>query len=523
MGRIINIESIMNGVSGLRRKASQDFIKFRKCYFENYHSKPDGIFQKELSELLCDMSKIRGLYAAIAAPRGCAKSTIVSLQYVIYCICHKREEFIVIISSTQDQATGFLRDIKREFETNLKLITDFPSICEIGKKDSSTRWSQSEIITSNGIKVIALSTGQQIRGRRNLAARPTLIILDDIETNEVCRNPESAYKLEDWLNKSVLKSGSEKTNVIFIGTIHHFNSLLGRFTDPKQSAGWINRAYKAVISFAERIDLWEKWSKIYHMFEEYNSESGIDAARKFYEANEKEMLKGVQLLWPESKTYYELMVMKERGGDISFNSEMQNEPINERDCLFRMTDVHYWEEDYKTEEDLIARQGGHLLVYGACDPSLGKDGDSGDFSAIISVAIHDMTKVIYVLDADLARRRPNRTIDVILQFARIRQYVRFGFESNQFQELMAEELRRRADEARCELILKEVKNTTNKRLRIETLQPMIASGKIQFLRKQRALIEELRFYPKGGHDDGLDALQIAVELAYNCTHFPRFY
>jgi predicted phage terminase large subunit-like protein len=233
------------------------------------------------------------------------------------------------------------------------------------------------------------------------------------------------------------------------------------------------------------------------------------------------MLKGVGLLWPEGKSYYDFMVIKERDGEYSFNSEYQNEPVNERDCMFNLNDIRYWEDEYKSEEELFDKMGGHLLVYGACDPSLGKEGDSGDFSAIITVAIHDITKTIYVLDADLARRRPDTTVETILKYSKFRQYTKFGFESNQFQEVLADYLRQRADELRCELIVKKVVNVTNKRVRIETLQPLVKSGKIQILRKHRALIEEMRFYPKGAHDDGLDALQIAVNLAHEHTFFGR--
>ena len=519
MGKIIDMQSIARSIMKLRRRAGLDFPRFRKCYFEEYHKKPDGIFQREISDLLSDVSRKRGARIAVAAPRGFAKSTIISLEYVIYCICYKLEDFIVIISSTADTASAFLRDVKREIESNAKLAADFPEICDINKRTSSIRWSESEIITPNGIKIIALGTGQQIRGRRNRSERPTLIILDDIETNETCRNPESAYNLEDWLKKAVLQSGTEKTNAIFIGTIHHYNSLLARFADSKQTSGWIQRVYRAILSFAERTDLWDKWSKIYNILDDYNCESGPDTAKKYFQDNEIEMLKGVQLLWPEGKSYYDFMVIKERDGEYGFNSEYQNEPVNERDCIFNLKDIRYWEDEYKSEEELFDKMGGNLLIYGACDPSLGKEGDSGDFSAIITIAIHAMTKTVYVFDADLARRRPSTTVEAILEYAKFRRYTNFGFESNQFQEIMADYLSQRADELRRELIVEKVVNTTNKRVRIETLQPLVKSGKIQILRKHRALIEEMRFYPKGGHDDGLDALQVAVNLAHEHTFF----
>ncbi|MBF0216119.1 MAG: phage terminase large subunit [Candidatus Omnitrophica bacterium] len=519
MGKIIDMRGIARSIVKLRRGVGMDFQRFRKYYFSEYHKKPDGIFQREISDILSDVSKKRGAHIAVAAPRGFAKSTIVSLEYVIYCICHKREKFIVIISSTADTASAFLRDIKREIESNARLAEDFPEICDVNKRVSGVRWSENEIITPNGIKIIALGTGQQIRGRRNLSERPTLIILDDIETTETCRNPESAYRLEDWLKKSVLQAGSENTNIIYIGTIHHYNSLLARFTDPKQTPGWIQRIYKAILAFNERTELWGQWSKIYHILEEYNCESGPDAAKKYFNDNKIDMLSGVQLLWPEGRSYYEFMVIKEREGEYSFNSEYQNEPVNEKDCIFNLNDTYYWEDEFKTEEELFEKIGRSILIFGACDPSLGKEVDSGDFSAIITVAFYDVTRTAYVLDVDVARRRPSSTIDTILEYAKFRRYTMFGFESNQFQEVMADYLMARADELRRYFTVEKVVNTANKRVRIDSLQPLFKSGKIKILRKHRALIEEMRFYPKGGHDDALDALQIAVKLANENTFF----
>lgn len=277
----------------------------------------DAEFQLELSGILVGMSTSRGQKLAIAAPRESAKSTIVSLQYVIYCICYKVEDFIVIISSTADQAVNFLSNIKQELERNDLLWRDFPEVCEIGRKPGPPRWSQKDIVTRNCVKVIALGVGQQIRGRRNKEHRPSLIILDDVETDESFQTPDAFNKLQDWLTKAVLKSGTSTTNVVYVGTIHHYNSLLAQFTNPTSHSGWIKKIYRSVINWSERFDLWEKWVKIFNYQEEYEGESGHEAAKRFFKAKEMAMLKGTKVLWPENKSYYELMVMREQDGCIN--------------------------------------------------------------------------------------------------------------------------------------------------------------------------------------------------------------
>lgn len=508
------IEAISGEIGRIRRRAGMDFHSFRNFYFQHYNKSPDGEFQKELSQILANMTTKRGARYAIAAPRGFAKSTIVGLQYAIYCICYKLEDFIVIASSTGSQATDFLRHIKEEFENNERLKADFPEVCEVGGKLSPPRWTQSEIITSNDAKVIALGTGQQLRGRRHKESRPTLIVLDDIETDESVENPDSRHKLEDWINKTVLKAGDARTNVIFIGTLHHPASLLAKYTDPKQSPGWTSKVYKAIISSAERVELWEQWKRILLGKEVYCGEYGRDAAWAFYKKHESAMLKGVKLLWPDFKSYHDLMLMREQEGYSSFDSEMQNEPINPRDCSFNMEEVSYWEDEFESEEHLMHAMRHEILCFGSCDPSLGKEGKQSDDSAIVVVAWNAERGKIYVLEADIARRSPDKTIEDILAHHMKHEIVGLAFETNQFQEVMSKDLVKRARERCIPVRLKEVRNTGDKLARIQSLQALIKSGAIVFSRKHHTLLEQLRYFPKGPHDDGLDALEMVVRLCY---------
>jgi len=522
MGKII--KNISSEIGKFRRRVGMDFISFRNFYFTHYNKSPDGEFQKALSGILFNMKTKRGARYAIAAPRGFAKSTIVGLQYVIYCICYKLEDFIVLTSSTSSQATDFLRHIKEEFEANERLKADFPEVCEVGGKLVPPRWTQSEIITSNDVKVIALGTGQQLRGRRHKESRPSLIILDDIETDEAVENSDSRYKLEDWVNKTVLKAGDARTNVIIIGTLHHPASLLAKYTDSKQSPGWTSKVYKAITSYAVRVELWEKWKRILLGREAYNEEFGLDAALAFYKKHESAMLEGVKLLWSDFKSYYDLMLMREQEGYSSFDSEMQNEPINPRDCSFNMDEIHYWDDEYESEENLIRSMKREILFYGAVDPSLGKEGKQSDYSAIIVVAWNSENGKIYVLEADIARRSTDKTLSDILAHHLKREIVNLGFETNNFQEVLARDLNRLAREQRIRVCLKEVNNTGDKLARIQSLQPLIKSGVIMFSRKHQILLEQLRYFPKGPHDDGPDALEMVVRLCYKPRRdLGRFY
>jgi len=510
---------LRNKVVETRKKACRDFSRFRDYYFEDEHKYPDSDFHEGLSCLLQKKSLERGAKIAIAAPRDSAKSTIVSLEYVIYCICYKIEDFIVITSSTSDQAVDFLSHVKDELELNEKLQRDFPEVCEIGEKPKPPRWTRKEIITRNGVKVIALGTGQQIRGRRNRSERPSLIILDDIETGETSQSPENFQKLEDWLTKSVLKAGTNRTNIVYVGTIHHYNSLLAKFTSENDYPGWEKHVFRSVISWAERTDLWQKWTAIFCRKETFQDLEGPKAALEYFQGNKDLMLVGTEVLWPDKLSFYDLMVMREVEGHYSFDSEMQNEPINPRDCCFPLDIVHFWDDEYDSEEGLlkVLRNRGNFSIIGACDPSMGKDNIRGDRSAIITAVKDHTDETIYILDADMVKRYPDDMIGDILNYHRSREYHIFGFEAIQAQDYMADQLEARAMDEGLPLVVEKVIPTVNKIVRIQNLHPLIKHGRIKFSRRHYDLLEELKYFPKGRYDDGLDALEMVYQISNGIT------
>ena len=385
------------------------------------------------------------------------------------------------------------------------MVSDFPDICGIG-----TRWKEDEVITQNGVKITALGAGQKMRGRRNQEARPSLIILDDIENDENTQNPDSREKLfNNWLTKAILKAGSSNTNVVVIGTIQHYDSLLAKLTRDNEMPGWDRRIYRSIISRSES-KYWETWANIFHGRELYKDLSGEDGAKAYFEDNKDAMLEGTEVLWKEKEDYYSLMVMREKEGKWSFDSEKQNEPISQENCPFNPDRFSYWDNSYKTEEELVQIQGDNLDMYGACDPSLCGEGKNSDYPAIITVARHKKTGVLYILDVDMKKRRPKELIEAILTYCQRRNYKKFVIEANGFQELMAMELTRLSAERALYVPIEPLKNTDSKEQRILWLEPLIDAGIIQFSKKDQMLLEQMRYFPKAKHDDGPDALQMVV-------------
>lgn len=491
------------------RRKTYDFAKFQKFYFGHYHKNPAAPFHAELSKLLSEAADTRGRKLAIAAPRGSAKSTIITLEYVIFAICRHTDDFIVIISNTAEQAASFLSCIKAELETNELLRKDFPEVCELGKKPEPLRWSMHEIITKNNIKVTALGVGQNIRGKRHNQHRPTLVILDDIEGNEATQNEDNRYKLKDWLEKSVLKAGSAFTNFIFTGTIHHYDSLLAQYTNPQEAPGWKSIIYRSVIRWSEEEQAWQLWRNIYRSKQEYNGQLGAEAALAYFTAHKEQMLAGTEALWPATKSYYDLMVMREQDGEISFDSEMQNEPVNPRDCCFNLADITYWDDTHKNAMELL-RTLRNPYFFMACDPSLGRD--YGDYTAILVGVKSDNSDIIYVIEADITRRQPDDIINALISHAKSWGALYAGIESNTFQMVLINQIDERSKKENLRFCTTPIQNSSNKLQRIQSLQPLLKLGKLQFCRAHKTLLDQLKCFPKGRHDDGPDALEMLWQI-----------
>ena len=506
-------DNVFSEAARLRREAGQKSVEvFAQLFLPHYLKKKSCAFHKELYAMLSEMTLQRGERLAIAAPRGNAKSAIVSTIYALWCICYKKDDYIVLISDTRDQAENHLSHVKSELEENERLMESFPEICEMGQKPMPPRWTRSEIITRNGIKITALGSGQKIRGRRSREIRPSLIILDDIENDENTQSEESREKLFDWFSKAVLKAGSERTNVVVIGTIQHYDSLLAKLTGEDAIPGWRSRIYKSVISWAANQDLWQRWVAIFNNRDSYRDVTGKNAAREFFVDNEMSMLEGTSVLWPEMEDYYALMVLREQGLVNSFDSEKQNDPVSSIDCLFNPAEFRYYNDTWHSTEELLQWLGNNAQFFGSCDPSSGNYSDKGDYSAIIVLARDKRDGTLYAIEADIKRRKPNVTVDDILAYCNRYKFVKFGCEGNYFQDVMIRDMDKRAKADCIYTEFLSIKSTSNKRERIQSLQPLVKNGTIVFNKAHTMLIDQLRYFPKGKYDDAPDALHMAVEL-----------
>ena len=508
--------NLFNDEVRLRRDAGEKSLRaFAELYFPHYLKEKSCSFHYELYAMLEDMSRDDGCRLAVAAPRGIAKSVIAGLIYPLWRICYKKDKYILLLSDTSDQAENMLEHIKNELEAeaNKEFMAAFPEVCEIGQKPKPERWTRSEIVTRNGILVTALGAGQKIRGRRNRDMRPTTIIVDDIENDENTQSEESRQKLFNWFTKAVLKAGYAKTGVIVIGTVQHYDSLLAKLIDENNMPGWEKRKYKSVIEWATRVNLWQRWKLIFNNKEQYYSSTGKEAARAFFIDNKADMLEGTKVLWEANKDYYSLMVMRESELEGSFDSEMQNEPVSSERSLYNPDEFRYYNSNYRSTEELLQWLGEHADIMGACDPATGEFSNRGDYTAIILAARDRRDGTIYIIEADIKRRTPSDTVNDILAYCKRYKIKKFGVEANYFQSVMVRDLENRVkQEGLYKTEIVPIKNTLNKRERIQSLHPLIKNGTIVFNKFHQALLDQFRYFPKGKYDDGPDATHMVVEV-----------
>jgi len=506
----------LTGPKGLRRELGAiDLEYFGRAYLAHYFARPSPEFHGELDTIWLEgvmkeldptdaalqINRADGCRRAIEAPRGHAKSTNFTFKDALHASVYSYKHYIIILSDSSDQAEGFLADIKTEIEENAAIREDFGAL--VGKV-----WKASVILLTNGVKIEALGAGKKIRGRRHKQWRPDLIICDDLENDENVNTPDQRKKLRNWFYKAVSKSGDTYTDIVYIGTLLHYDALLANVA---QNPSYKSVKYRGVISFAEDMALWDVWEGIYT---DLANEARQEDARAFFEANRADMLRGTAVLWEEKLSYYDLMVIRISEGEASFNSEIQNDPIDPENCTFNEEWFDYYDDGQLPPDFSEPR----FIFIGANDPSLGKNKKS-DTSSLIFIAKDTLTGYMYIVIADIEKRKPDKIIEDALENSQRlkRDYkkplYKFGVETVQFQYYFAEIMRQRAAEVGEYLPIEEINSVQNKDARVQSLQPFVKNGYLKFSKKHKTLLKQMTEYPMGKNDDGPDGLQMAVKLA----------
>ena len=487
-------------------RCATDLELFARTFFPEYFTSEWSIFHYEMVSYLEDIilnKRDQENKFVVAAPRGHSKSTIFTFLCVMWCCCFKYKKVIVVISATNGIAKKFILDCRTQLETNEKILEHF------GKMKSDIMWSSTEFCTSNGVYVGGRGSGEQMRGFKWNGSRVDLCLIDDLESKESVSTQLQIDNTEDWLTGDVLPMGTPTCDFLYVGTILSYNSILYKLLHEPRFSSWQRKLYSAVIKDSESL----LWMDFEFIALDPARENSMGDAVKFYEEHKEELLDGVELLWEKRQNdMYLYLRIKKLENEEKYNSEFLNNPMTEN---IRMFKTAWIENNLYTELPEIKE------IYGALDPSMGKQ--KGDTSAIVFLG-RGVDNLIYVLEADVCRRSPDKTIeDLVLHIGKYYDKLKgFVVETCVFQEYLADNIKQRFIDMQMYVNWIEAKPSKgdSKKLRIGSMVPDIKHGYVKFNRNHNVLLTQLKNYPKG-NDDAPDTLQMALApmRAFSASQF----
>lgn len=149
----------------------------------------------------------------------------------------------------------------------------------------------------------------------------------------------------------------------------------------------------------------------------------------------------------------------------------------------------------------------------ALDPSKGKNAKRGDYQAAVFVGVHDGKAYV---DATVARCPIGEAVANTLKLAFRYGATQVAYEANGFQEMIGGEFERQLVGNRLHgLTITPIENYGNKESRIQSLDPFMRNRELRFVDSPgcRLLVSQLREFPMAAHDDGPDALEMAIRKA----------
>lgn len=210
----------------------QEPEKWFEYYFPNYYTSRPAKFHRDASKRLLSHPT---WYEVRAWSRELAKSAR-SMMEVLYLTLTGQNRNILVVSNSQDNAIRLMDPLRINLESNPRMINDYGVQKKVGA------WESAEFTTVGGVSFRALGAGQSPRGTRNEAARPDFILIDDLDTDEVCRNPERLKTLWKWVEEALIPtvSISGDKRILFNGNIIGKDCCIRRAMDKADHVDVIN-------------------------------------------------------------------------------------------------------------------------------------------------------------------------------------------------------------------------------------------------------------------------------------------
>ncbi|MDR2382602.1 MAG: hypothetical protein LBD76_01810 [Prevotellaceae bacterium] len=176
--------------------AKCDFAPFHKRFYRRVEDNPEW-------------------YEVLSWSRELSKTTSVMFA-VLKLALTGRKKNVLCISNSYDNAERILEPYRAHLDTNQRIRMYYGDQFQIG------RWEKGDFRTRTGCNFRACGALQSPRGTKSIEdIRPDVIILDDFDTDEECRNPDIVKQKWDWFEAAVYgtRSISNDCLIIWCGNI----------------------------------------------------------------------------------------------------------------------------------------------------------------------------------------------------------------------------------------------------------------------------------------------------------------
>ena len=253
-------------------------------YFPKYCSSKPARFQ--ILSFKRILKAIAGFYQRRAWFRGASKSTrrMMEVLYIMFAL--KMRLNLLLISKSYDNAERLLEPYMGNLEANQRLINDY------GVQERPGRWTKGEFTTKKGSTFRAVGAEQSPRGAKNEELRINCIIFDDVDDDEVCRNPDRVQARWDWIEQAVIPT-VDISNMYYI---FFDNNIIAEDSLAVRAAEYANDVETVNVIDADGNSSWP----------EKNSMEAINAikAKISYESFEKEYMNNPM---SQGKTFKEIV------------------------------------------------------------------------------------------------------------------------------------------------------------------------------------------------------------------------
>lgn len=469
----IKKEALEKMLSGTKKErvflSSNSFGLFCLYYFDHYFSYSLADYHYDFFQDCHDLvdNKIREV--AWIAFRESGKTSVAKL-FVIWMVATQRRKYINLDSFDKENAERILFDVAFELVNNKRLQEDYGVLFskERGIKDIKQN-RINNFVCENGIRVEAHSTQESVRGRLHLNQRPDCLILDDIETNKTKDSIAYTKQISDHISEAMAGMSPDGFMLYLGNFITEYGNIQKIFDRAKTDTGIRVRNIPVM---ANNTPLWPSKYVI-------SDEEAIETGKVSIEDKQRQL------------------------GSYVFSYEMMNQPVDETLAEFKKEFVQY-----ETEEFLKNKE---TNTYITIDSAVSEK-ESADFTG---VTINKVTleNKWYVKTYRL-KINSKELIDYLFFLKQEYSPVFLGLEETTFtmaiQPFLQDEMRKR----NVFITITPIRHKgINKELRIRGLIPRWESKSVFLLGDNPELIDEMRVFPRGLHDDVLDSLSMQLPVA----------